>query len=74
MGGHAYQCPDCKNWEFAAHSCNHRSCPQCGSSATVKWIGRELEKRVGAPYFMVTFTMPAELQGTLFRPNLQRCL
>jgi hypothetical protein len=66
MGGHAYQCPKCKDWEFGAHSCNNRACPQCGSSATAKWVERELEKRVGAPYFMVTFTLPSEFRNLFF--------
>ena len=66
MGGHAYQCPKCKDWEFGAHSCNNRACPQCGGSATAKWVKRELKKRVGAPYFMVTFTLPAEFRYLFF--------
>ncbi len=56
MGGHLYGCDKCGRREFAYHSCNHRSCPQCGRSATAEWVQRELGKRVGAPYFMVTFT------------------
>jgi len=63
MGGHLHACADCGRKEFAYHSCNHRSCPQCGRSATALWVGRELEKRVAAPYFMVTFTLPSELRG-----------
>jgi hypothetical protein len=31
-----------------------------------KWVKRELEKRVGAPYFMITFTLPSELRGLFF--------
>jgi hypothetical protein len=63
MGGHVHACPDCGKQSFAFHSCNHRSCPQCGGMDTAKWVHRELGKRVGAPYFMVTFTVPAELRG-----------
>jgi hypothetical protein len=62
MGGHVHACPGCGKQHFAFHSCNHRSCPQCGSMDTAKWVHRELGKRVGSPYFMVTFTVPAELR------------
>jgi len=32
------------------------------------WIQRELEKRVNAPYFLVTFTLPSELRSGFFGP------
>ncbi len=66
MGWHRYLCGKCGRREFAYHSCNHRSCPLCGRAATAEWVERELGKRVGAPYFMVTFTLPAELRGLFF--------
>lgn len=69
MGGHFYACDKCGTREFAYHSCNHRSCPQCGRAATAQWVERELDKRVGAPYFMVTFTLPAELRPLFFGPQ-----
>jgi hypothetical protein len=69
MGGHLHACGKCGKREFHFHSCNHRSCPQCGKTATAQWIGRQLEKRVGAPYFMVTFTLPAELRQLFFTPQ-----
>ena len=69
MGGHLLGCTPCKNREFRYHSCNHRSCPQCGKNATAEWVERELHKRVGAPYFMVTFTLPEELRPLFFTPQ-----
>jgi Putative transposase/Transposase zinc-binding domain len=65
MGGHFYACK-CGKREFHFHSCNHRSCPQCGKSNTAEWVERELRKRIGAPYFMVTFTLPEELRALFF--------
>jgi hypothetical protein len=62
MGGHLHVCGSCLTREFAYHSCHHRSCPQCGRGATFQWVERELNRRVGAPYFMVTFTLPEELR------------
>jgi hypothetical protein len=66
MGGHLHACASCNTREFHFHSCNHRSCPQCGKDATAQWVERELGKRVGAPYFMVTFTLPEELRPLFF--------
>jgi len=66
MGGHLHACGACGKREFHFHSCNHRSCPQCGKQATAEWVERQLGKRVGAPYFMVTFTLPEELRGLFF--------
>jgi hypothetical protein len=68
LGGHLYACGDCGKREFAYHSCNHRACPQCGRAATAKWVARELGKRIDAPYFMVTFTLPSELRELFFGP------
>lgn len=65
LGGHLYVC-ECGKREFHFHSCNHRSCPQCGKGATADWVERQLGKRVGAPYFMVTFTLPEELRPLFF--------
>jgi Putative transposase/Transposase zinc-binding domain len=66
MGGHLDACePGCTR-EFHFHSCNHRSCPQCGREHTAEWVARELGRRVGAAYFMVTFTLPKELRGLFF--------
>ncbi len=65
LGGNAFGC-DCGQLHFAYHSCNHKACPQCGAMATRNWVQRELRKLVNAPYFLVTFTLPAELRGCFF--------
>lgn len=72
MGGHLHACEPCGTREFRFHSCNHRSCPLCGRAATVEWVQRELSRRVGAPYFMVTFTLPAELRPLFFIPQAHK--
>lgn len=68
MGGHLHACGKCATREFHFHSCNHRSCPQCGKDATAQWVERQLDKRVGSSYFMVTFTLPEELRPLFFTP------
>lgn len=63
LGGQAFACKPCRQTHFAWHSCNHKACPQCGGGATAAWIQREMSKLVQAPYFLVTFTLPAQLRS-----------
>lgn len=65
MGGHRYQCGSCELVHFAWHSCNNRLCPQCGKADTAKWVDRQLCRLLPVPYFMVTFTLPAQLRGAI---------
>jgi hypothetical protein len=71
LGGNVFACKDkaCARIHFAWHSCNHKACPQCGRKTTARWVARELAKLVRAPYFLVTFTLPAELRGQFFGPH-----
>jgi hypothetical protein len=68
LGGRAFVCKSCAHVHFAYHSCNHKACPQCGALAAHRWVERELDKLINAPYFLVTFTLPAELRGCFFGP------
>lgn len=65
MGGHLHACRQCNGSHYLYHSCNHRSCPLCGRQATAEWVQQQINKRIEAPYFMVTFTLPQSLR-TLF--------
>ena len=70
LGGRLYRCEGCKKAHFAYHSCNHRSCPQCGSHGQAEWTARQEAKLLPVPYFMVTFTLPGELrQACLAHPR-----
>jgi hypothetical protein len=68
LGGRLFACAQCGQRHFAFHSCNHKACPQCGRAATANWVRRELRKLVKAPYFLVTFTLPAQLRDAFFGP------
>ena len=57
------ECIECEHKTFVPHSCGHRNCPHCQHHESQQWLERQLEKRLPAEYFMVTFTLPAE-----FRP------
>ena len=45
------------------HSCGHRACPHCQHHDSQVWLQRQLGALVPATYFLVTFTLPAELRG-----------
>lgn len=55
-------CDACGNSEWHACSCGHRSCPQCQNHEVSCWLDRQREKLLPVDYFLVTFTLPAELR------------
>lgn len=56
-------CPKCRKTSWFAHSCGNRSCPKCQHHETSRWLQRQLRKQLPADYFLVTFTLPAELRA-----------
>lgn len=62
MGGHRHRCEHCRKDHHVWHSCNHRLCSTCGAGDTADWVAKALEKRLPVNYFMVTFTLPAQLR------------
>lgn len=56
------QCNNCNEQHFVPHSCGHRSCPHCQHHESQQWLERQLKKQVPGDYFLVTFTLPAELR------------
>ncbi len=61
------QCTDCEHQSFVPHSCGHRNCPHCQHHESQQWIERQMQKQVPAQYFMITFTLPAQLRALAFR-------
>jgi len=61
LGGHRYACA-CGHEHHAFHSCNHRLCPRCGAQDTQAWVEKQLGRLLPVPYYMVTFTLPAQLR------------
>lgn len=62
MGGMLYRCDSCSKLHYAYHSCNHRNCPQCGALDQQIWAAKQEARLLPVPYFMVTFTIPAQLR------------
>jgi len=61
------ECPDCAHQTRVPHSCGHRSCPHCQQYERQQWLERQLRKQVPAEYFLLTFTLPAELRPLAWR-------
>lgn len=57
------QCSSCDEQRFVPHSCGHRNCPDCQHFESKQWIERQTWLLVPGSYFLVTFTLPAELRG-----------
>jgi len=57
------QCTACGEQRCVPHSCGHRACPHCQHHDSEVWLQRQLQSLVPATYFLVTFTLPAELRG-----------
>jgi hypothetical protein len=62
LGGHVYQCDGCEQTHYSYHSCRNRHCPQCQGDKAADWLARQEEMLLPTPYFMLTFTFPAELR------------
>ena len=61
LGGRLYRCA-CGEQHYAYHSCNHRACPRCGHVDTTEWLNRQRRKLLPVLYYLVTFTVPAQLR------------
>jgi hypothetical protein len=57
------ECTGCHNQVSLPHSCGHRSCPHCQHHESQQWLERQKAKLLAVDYFMVTFTVPAQLRG-----------
>jgi hypothetical protein len=62
FGGHVYQCDHCQQNVFSYHSCRNRSCPKCHQDQTERWLQQQRGRLLSCAYFLLTFTLPAELR------------
>jgi hypothetical protein len=56
-------CAGCHTQRCLPHSCGHRACPHCQHFESALWLQRQLKALVPATYFLVTFTLPAQLRA-----------
>lgn len=60
-------CGQCGAQRLVPHSCGHRACPHCQQFEGQRWIARQHQGLLDAPYFLVTFTVPAELRALVWQ-------
>lgn len=63
LGGQVYTCPQCQTTRYSYHSCRNRHCPSCQQDASESWLAEQQALLLPVPYFLVTFTLPAELRA-----------
>jgi len=66
------RCSSCGETDTLPHSCGHRSCPHCQHAEGQQWLDRQLDKLLPVSYFLVTFTIPAQLRS-LYWHNQRLC-
>jgi len=59
-------CPACNTRDRFPLSCGHRACPCCQFATAQQWLDRQRAKRLPCDYFLVTFTLPAQLRSLVF--------
>jgi rubrerythrin len=82
LGGQVYSCSACGEVRYSYHSCRNRHCPKCQHEQAQEWLQLQQELLLRVPYFLLTFTLPAQLRifasrnqklfyNTLFRASAQ---
>ncbi len=62
LGGQVYQCDHCGKEQYSYHSCGNRHCPKCHGQQTAQWLEQQRARLLPCAYYLVTFTLPAELR------------
>ena len=57
------ECHGCRHTVTLPHSCGHRSCPHCQHHESQQWLERQKAKLLPVNYFLITFTIPAQLRA-----------
>ncbi|HSH82440.1 MAG TPA: transposase zinc-binding domain-containing protein, partial [Herpetosiphonaceae bacterium] len=63
LGGQVYTCPRCATVRYSYHSCRNRHCPTCQHGQAQTWLTQQQAVLLPVPYFLVTFTLPAQLRA-----------
>ena len=62
LGGQVFACFACGETRYSYHSSRNRHCPKCQHEQTQQWLAFQQELLLSVPYFLLTFTLPAELR------------
>jgi putative transposase/transposase-like zinc-binding protein len=61
LGGHVQACPDGHVSRIWYNSCRHRSCPQCASLQTERWLAVQRTRLLACDHYHVIVTLPHDL-------------
>src|SRR5262245_13367714 len=61
LGGHIQACPDGHVARIWYNSCRHRSCPQCASLQTERWLAVQRARLLACDHYHAIFTLPHDL-------------
>ena len=67
LGSALWECQQCAATTCTPMSCGHRNCPQCQHLESTAWLDRQREKLLPVNYYLLTFTLPAQLRETAWR-------
>jgi hypothetical protein len=62
LGTVLYCCASCGQTHAMGRSCGNRHCPTCQQDKTRTWLQTQTDRLLPCPYFLITFTLPAELR------------
>lgn len=65
------ECNACGARDQKPMSCGHRHCNRCQNTDTSEWLERQRQKLLPVEYFMVTFTLPAQLRTLAWQHQRQ---
>ena len=65
-GTAAIHCHDCQSEDSFPLSCGHRFCPRCQNEAVEQWLARQRAKLLPVEYYLITFTLPAQLRALVY--------
>jgi hypothetical protein len=72
LGTVVYACSRCGQHHRTGQSCGNRHCPTCQHHKTQAWLHTQQQRLLPVPYFLITFTLPAELRRFV-RQNQRLC-
>jgi hypothetical protein len=62
LGTVHYVCTACGRTHVMGRSCGNRHCPTCQQDKTKAWLEKQTARLLPCPYYLLTFTLPAELR------------
>ena len=60
-------CAECDTEHTMLASCKNRHCPKCQFQDGERWCKKQIERLLPVTYFMVTFTVPAQLRQMMHK-------